>query len=291
MENRCRAYLIPFWVGLMDGDGSIQVNHWRKKYLQYRVVIKLRNYEENVQMLRQMKGVLGGSVSIQKDFVIWVENTKAKVQHLLQLLEKCPPLTTRLHCQMNFALLCLEKNDVTWYLENRRDKYQSRPKYTNLCKSRAEILRYVPSSNTNCANQPSEGEAWFSGFLEAEGCFSIQKMARRVRAGSSLNSPPTMARLAYAASPVESSRKGIVGLRGRFVLGQKFDLYLLQSILSFLSCPDRRPLVRKNESDFYVIEISRKQALDRLQNHFRTAPLLGFKKVQYERFLEVLAQR
>jgi len=86
-----KSYLLPFWVGLMDGDGSIQVNHWRKKHLQYRVVIKLRNYEENVQMLRQMKGLLGGSVSIQKDFVIWVENTKAKVLHLLQLLDKCPP--------------------------------------------------------------------------------------------------------------------------------------------------------------------------------------------------------
>ena len=30
-----------FWVGLMDGDGSIQVNHWRKKFLQYRIIIKL----------------------------------------------------------------------------------------------------------------------------------------------------------------------------------------------------------------------------------------------------------
>ena len=28
-----------FWVGLMDGDGSIQVNHWRKLSLQYRLVI------------------------------------------------------------------------------------------------------------------------------------------------------------------------------------------------------------------------------------------------------------
>jgi hypothetical protein len=27
-----------FWVGLMDGDGSIQVNHWRNQSLQYRLV-------------------------------------------------------------------------------------------------------------------------------------------------------------------------------------------------------------------------------------------------------------
>ena len=32
-------YIKMFWVGLMDGDGSIQVNHWRKQSLQYRLVL------------------------------------------------------------------------------------------------------------------------------------------------------------------------------------------------------------------------------------------------------------
>jgi heme/copper-type cytochrome/quinol oxidase subunit 1 len=40
-------YIKKFWVGLMDGDGSIQVNHWNKKYLQYRIVIKLKYNEYN----------------------------------------------------------------------------------------------------------------------------------------------------------------------------------------------------------------------------------------------------
>jgi len=31
-------YIKMFWVGLMDGDGSIQVNHWRNQSLQYRLV-------------------------------------------------------------------------------------------------------------------------------------------------------------------------------------------------------------------------------------------------------------
>jgi cytochrome c oxidase subunit 1 len=26
-----KRYISRFWVGLMDGDGSIQVNHWRGK--------------------------------------------------------------------------------------------------------------------------------------------------------------------------------------------------------------------------------------------------------------------
>ena len=36
-------YIKIFWVGLIDGDGSIQVNHWRKKYLQFRLVIKSKD--------------------------------------------------------------------------------------------------------------------------------------------------------------------------------------------------------------------------------------------------------
>ena len=32
-KNNYNEYIKMFWVGLMDGDGSIQVNHWRKKNL------------------------------------------------------------------------------------------------------------------------------------------------------------------------------------------------------------------------------------------------------------------
>jgi hypothetical protein len=45
MANFCYS---RFWVGLMDGDGSIQVNHWRNKVLQFRFVIKLKNTQANV---------------------------------------------------------------------------------------------------------------------------------------------------------------------------------------------------------------------------------------------------
>ena len=37
-----RVYLSQFLVGLIDGDGSLQVNHWKKKSLQFRAVIKLK---------------------------------------------------------------------------------------------------------------------------------------------------------------------------------------------------------------------------------------------------------
>jgi cytochrome c oxidase subunit 1 len=59
-------YIKMFWVGLMDGDGSIQVNHWRNKSLQFRVIIKLSNIKSNYNMLIEIAKVIGGSVRITR---------------------------------------------------------------------------------------------------------------------------------------------------------------------------------------------------------------------------------
>jgi len=75
-------YIKMFWVGLMDGDGSIKVNHWRYQSLQYRLVIKLSNITSNYNMLIKIAKVIGGSVRITgkgKD-VIWVVNNKETVK-------------------------------------------------------------------------------------------------------------------------------------------------------------------------------------------------------------------
>src|SRR4051794_19228235 len=49
-----KEYAARFWVGLMDGDGSVQVNHWRRTSLQYRLVIKLKHTSANEQMLKKI---------------------------------------------------------------------------------------------------------------------------------------------------------------------------------------------------------------------------------------------
>jgi hypothetical protein len=66
-------YIKIFWVGLMDGYGSIQVNHWRKKSLQYRLIIKLSNFKSNYNMLIEIAKVIGGTVRITSkgSDVIW----------------------------------------------------------------------------------------------------------------------------------------------------------------------------------------------------------------------------
>lgn len=52
--------LDAFTVGLIDGDGSLQVNHWRSKLLQFRLVIKLADKPLNYEMLCQLASVYGG---------------------------------------------------------------------------------------------------------------------------------------------------------------------------------------------------------------------------------------
>jgi hypothetical protein len=385
------SYLLPFWVGLMDGDGSIQVNHWRKRSLQFRIVIKLRDYKENIDMLLEVKGLLGGQVRSYKNFVIWVVDKRIQVRKILQVLKTnatTPPLTTRLRCQMEFALLCDQKNDVTWYLEHRDSKYKKRLEERAICISYAESLllrlSLCPLPLGLAKRDDEEAKAldnfaifaWLSGFIEAEGCFSISKVPRSRRPrgpeahgpgcactdigarneqskkGLRLCRPPCpggsteakgaktqmhkiakgeRAKLVYKASVSPSGGrkpgpKGDIGceacdsvdppaqggqqrrreqdksnirstdnngynngykLSARFSLGQKFDFYLLEIILSFL-CSKKHVLSKAN--DFYIIEIYSQETLDRLRSHFQYAPLLGYKRVQYETFLKNLAQ-
>jgi hypothetical protein len=152
-------HIKQFWVGLMDGDGSIQVNHWRKKNLQYRLIIKLKNLPENVVMLNKIKINIGGNVRLTKkqDFVIWVMDDKKKIIETIKIFSNYPPLTSRLICSLKFLNDCLIHSDVDTYLNTRKFKYINISSLD------------VPFSN------PSYFPSWLSGFIEAESCFSIRK--------------------------------------------------------------------------------------------------------------------
>ncbi len=140
------TYIRQFWVGLMDGDGSLQVNHWRKKSLQYRLVIKLKNDREkyNLFLLQRIQKSIGGSVRIVSSnrFVIWVENHKSKISKIVQIFDQYPPYTKRLYNQYRFYLESLKRNSVDWYLENRDKKYtlyQKSPSVIDKNLSKAQI--------------------------------------------------------------------------------------------------------------------------------------------------------
>jgi uncharacterized protein (DUF433 family) len=132
-NNNYKEYIKMFWVGLMDGDGSIQVNHWRKQSLQYRLVIKLSNLKSNYNMLVEVAKVIGGTVRItgkQAD-VIWVVNKKEEILEVIKIFDNYPPLTSKKICQLAFLKTCLTETSVEKYLSTRDTKFKEQSAIIN----------------------------------------------------------------------------------------------------------------------------------------------------------------
>ncbi len=219
----------------MDGDGSIQVNHWRHKNLQYRLVIKLKYCIENLTMLNLIKSHIGGNVRIIENnkFVIWVVNETKLIHKLINIFISYPPLTSRLRAQLAFMLECFQQNNVGWYLNARSQKYLN----PNL-----DIVKI------DCAN--NYFNAWLSGFIEAEGCFSIRDKSNS----------------------------------HSFSIGQNNDKYILEAIKNHFYSKNE---IRKINNKFWFIEIYRKLTLIKIINHCINYPLLGEKILSFTKFRDL----
>lgn len=230
--NVDKEYLKMFWVGLMDGDGSIQVNHWRKKSLQYRLVIKLSNLTSNYNMLIKIAKVVGGSVRItgKGNDIIWVVNKKETIQEIIKIFNIYPPLTSKKICQLKFLKECMVRNSVDWYLLNRNNKYNDQQSIIN-----SDMFGLEKGILT----LPNYFKGWFSGLIEAEGCFSIRKSNNH-----------------------------------SFSIGQNDDIYLINVIKEYLATTN---VVRNPYRNFYSLEIYKKETLKTIINHFNNYPLLGEK--------------
>lgn len=224
-------YIKKFWVGLMDGDGSIQVNHWRNKSLQYRLVIKLANIPSNYNMLVIIASSIGGNVRItgKGEDVIWVVDSKDKIKEIIKIFDQYPPLTSRKIAQLQFLKTCFDQNSVEYYLLNRDRRY----------KNQEDIIK-------NMSGELNYFNAWLSGFIEAEGCFSIRK---------------------------NNSHS--------FSIGQNDDEYILNTIRDFFESTNKV----RNHRNFYSIEIYKKETLNKIINHFKYYPLMGEKSVSLQKFI------
>lgn len=245
------VYIKMFWVGLMDGDGSIQVNQWRKKSLQYRLVIKLSNTPSNYDMLIKIAKVIGGSVMItgNSEDVIWVVNRKEKVQEIIKIFDTYPLLTSSKICQLDFLKKCILENSVDSYLTNRNSKYI---KQAETIKSASALLQY--DFETKILGLPYYFKGWLSGFIEAEGCFSTRKKSNNQS----------------------------------FSIGQNDDLYLINKIKEFFEATNK---VRKVNGKFYSLEIYKKETLKKIISHCNYYPLLGEKAVSLKKFNQIIQQK
>ena len=219
----------------MDGDGSIQVNHWRRQSLQYRLVIKLSNIKSNYNMLIEIARVIGGTVRItgKEADVIWVVNKKEEIIEIIKIFDTYPPLTSKKICQLAFLKTCLTNTSAETYLLNRGLKYSQQIAIIN--------------SNINF-KIPNYFEGWLSGFIEAEGCFSIRKSNNH-----------------------------------SFSIGQKDDVYLLEAIKKYFEVTNK---VRNSgvAGKFYFLEVYKKEVLEKIITHCINYPLLGEKLESLKKF-------
>lgn len=228
-------YIKQFWVGLIEGDGSIQVNHWRSKNLQFRMVIKLSNLPSNYNMLISIAKVIGGSVKIveKNKFVIWVVNEKKQIQEIITIFNTYPLFTSRKICQLNFLKYCLKNPCIDRYFKNRNLKYFNQ----------LEIINSNPLKNYYFTEY---FKIWLSGFVEAEGCFSLRAKNNH-----------------------------------SFSIGQKYDYYIIEAIKTYFNCSNK---IRMPSKNFYFLEIYKKKILEDIYKNFNKYPLLGEKAKSFNKF-------
>ena len=294
MTEKQKEYVIQYWVGLMDGDGSVQVNHWRKKGLQYRLVIKLRNdcEKRNISLLEKIQKTIGGGVKKERSQknVIWVENHKKKICEIISHFQKYPPLTSRLFFQLQFLKECMKKQDINWYLQNRNKKYEKFPKPpTLLLKSKNGYERY---------------KGWISGFIEAKGCFTCRNGSSKFKSFSisQKGEPVLLQQISQFFGSENKARKGVNKKQKNLLCGSPYGPPYGQEGIPLpggvaLPCvwpygkgyQEGIPLPSNNlfvedkyhQQDFYILEIYNKDVLQNVISHCTLYPFYGEKNKSF----------
>lgn len=163
------TYIKQFWVGLLEGDGTITVSTPGPKHIKVRIIISIKNLlrRENVIMLLLIQQVLGGTVRIERkaQYVSLIAIKKDLIQYLIGVLKKYPLLTTRKQCQLKFAAKCIKNFPKDFVVENRDFLYKDQNSMLDYYENNFVIPKYFP--------------AWLSGFIEAEGNFRFLSDKRR----------------------------------------------------------------------------------------------------------------
>ncbi len=200
-KNNFKEYIEPFFVGLLEGDGTITVDYISEYKKRVRIVIALKNLEENQQMIDLLVKYIGGKKSIERNnnYVVWIASSRSALTNILGILAKYPLITTRKKLQLEFALNFL--NDNTYLSKNkfidlRNNKYDKQ-------------LNLINYYNDNFI-KPHYFSSWLSGFIEAEGHFKL----------------------------IKTSNNKI--LTSQFTIGQNYDKFLLQNILNYFNANNNK---------------------------------------------------
>jgi hypothetical protein len=240
-----KNYIEQFFVGLLEGDGTITTNKPpNRNYIKVRFVIALKNEKENYLMLNQIKDVVGGRVVIERQdkYVTWIASSQQDIMKVLLVLARYPLLTARKQCQLEFAKNCLLYPTNPHFLTNRKNMYENQSKL--LIDLNQNSLYF---------------KAWLSGFIEAEGNFSLVFKKNRLH-------------------------------KSAFSIGQKSEVHILNRIKFYFQsenkiCQDK---LKNNgtDPDYYRLHLYNSLSRKLLFEHFKQYPLLGHKKISYKKFYD-----
>lgn len=252
-------YLEQYFIGLLEGDGSIQVNHWKKLNFQYRVIIKLKLLDENILMLKYIsKALLFGKVTLdlKNKFVLFTINNKEDILNFIHLIDKYKLLTLRKQYQFAFLKLCyfnIYNININTYLNIRNNKYNINlyNKYISISELNKENnINNIFYNLNNLDTNSLFFKIWLTGFSEAESSFSIR------------------------------SNKKIYS----YSISQLDNELLLIKIGNYFNSISKPRLVRKT-NNFYILEIFNQNIIkNNIIKHFNIYPFLGYKLISFNNF-------
>lgn len=244
-EDKFKDYIEQFFVGLLDGDGSITVDYISLNKKRVRIVIALNNLEENHIMIDYLVKYIGGRKAVERKdkYVTWYCTSRTELNKVLIILGKYPLLTSSKLCQLKFAKL---------FIDNIDNKELGKLEFERLRSNKYEKQDVIINKYNNSIELPSYYSSWLSGFIEAEGHFKL----------------------------IKSTTNGIH--TSQFVIGQNYDKYILNYILQYFNSNSKVSIaMNKSGIDYYKIHLSNKILRERLFDHFDKYPLLGYKNSQY----------
>jgi hypothetical protein len=227
--------LNQFFLGLLEGDGTITVDKINNR-IRIRIVISLKNHTYNVEMLNLIRNNLGiGNITTNKKYVTYLISSKKDIQIIFDLINKYPLLTSRKICQFNFALNCIRQKDDKYFILNfikeRNNKYYNQ----------SELLKVLQNKWSN--SLPIYFPCWLSGFIEAEGHFSLLR-----------------------------SHQGEIK-KHQFKIGQNYEKYILEMIKIYF---DSSHIITKDKNSLnphYRVSIGGLKSKTIIYNHFDKYPL------------------
>ena len=235
--------IYQFFLGLLEGDGTITVDQFRNKS-RIRIVISLINHPLNIQMLTLFNNSIGGSLLLSKKYITLSFQSKKDILFIFSLINKYPFLTSRKICQYNFALKCLNNQISSCQLIKTRNL-----RYLNQDIILKELIQKFSHS------LPIYFPSWLSGFIEAEGHFKLS-----------------------------ISQNG--GIRSyQFCIGQNYDYFILEMIKVYFHSTHKITKDNNKNKDHFRVAIGGPISRNIIYNHFQYFPLLGHKKISYNKWL------